>query len=95
MSDTIIKVDNLTKDYGQGRGIFNISLDIPKGQVFGYVGTNGSGKTTTIRHMMGFVKSDSGTVTITGMDSCDVKGYETENCDCSRFNGQQRDSDSG
>lgn len=79
MSDNIIKIENLTKDYGQGRGIFDISLDVPKGQVFGYVGTNGSGKTTTIRHMMGFVNADSGNVTINGMnawkDSTQIMNY--------------------
>ena len=66
--DSIISVHNLTKDYGYGRGIFDVSLDIQKGEVFGYLGTNGSGKTTTIRHMMGFLKADSGTVTVNGLD---------------------------
>lgn len=69
MVETIISVKDLTKDYGYGRGIFDVNLDITKGQVFGYVGTNGSGKTTTIRHMMGFVKADKGNVTIEDMDS--------------------------
>ena len=69
MEDIIISVKNLTKDYGQGRGIFDISFDIPRGATFGYCGTNGSGKTTTIRHLMGFIKPDSGTVTINGLDA--------------------------
>ncbi len=68
MSESIISVNNLTKDYGYDRGIFDVSLDIKKGEVFGYLGTNGSGKTTTIRHMMGFLKADSGTVTVNGLD---------------------------
>ncbi len=68
MDDSVISVRNLTKDYGHERGIFDISLDIQKGEVFGYLGTNGSGKTTTIRHMMGFLKPDSGMVTVNGMD---------------------------
>ena len=67
--DTIISVKNLTKDYGQGRGIFDISFDIPKGATFGYCGTNGSGKTTTIRHIMGFLKPDQGEVTVKGLDA--------------------------
>ncbi|MCC8168616.1 MAG: ATP-binding cassette domain-containing protein [Clostridiales bacterium] len=66
--DSVISVHNLTKDYGHERGVFDISLDIHKGEVFGYLGTNGSGKTTTIRHMMGFLKPDSGTVTVKGLD---------------------------
>lgn len=68
MSENIISVQNLTKDYGYNRGVFNISLDIEKGEVFGYLGTNGSGKTTTIRHMMGFLKPDSGSVIVNGLD---------------------------
>lgn len=67
--DIIISVKNLTKDYGRGRGIFDVSFDIPKGATFGYCGTNGSGKTTTIRHIMGFIKPDSGTVTVNGLDA--------------------------
>lgn len=65
---SVISVDHLTKDYGRGHGVFDISFDIPEGEVFGYLGTNGSGKTTTIRHMMGFLKPDSGTVLVEGMD---------------------------
>ena len=63
-----IKITNLTNDYGNGRGIFDISLNIPKGSTFGYCGTNGSGKTTTLRHIMGFLKPDSGSVIGNGLD---------------------------
>ncbi|MCD8211613.1 MAG: ATP-binding cassette domain-containing protein [Oscillospiraceae bacterium] len=64
----VISVSNLTKDYGEGRGIFDLSLEVRPGEIYGYVGTNGSGKTTTIRQMMGFIKPDGGTVTVNGMD---------------------------
>ena len=66
--DTVIELDHVTKDYGQGRGIFDVSFKIPRGKVFGYCGTNGSGKTTTIRHIMGFIKPDSGTVKVNGLN---------------------------
>lgn len=69
MPETIIKVENLTKNYGKNRGIFQIDLDIKKGETFGFIGTNGSGKTTTIRNMMGFVKPDKGQVSICGKDA--------------------------
>lgn len=69
MSDVIIKANGLTKDYGKGRGVFDINLEVHKGEVFGFVGTNGSGKTTTIRNMMGFIRPDSGSSTIGGLDS--------------------------
>ncbi len=69
MSDIIIKTNELTKDYGEDRGIFGIDLEIKRGEVFGYVGTNGSGKTTTIRSMMGFIQADRGSASVLGMDS--------------------------
>lgn len=64
----VIELSHVTKDYGKGRGIFDISFKVPKGCVFGYCGTNGSGKTTTLRHIMGFLKPDSGKVTVNGLD---------------------------
>ncbi|MBR3675437.1 MAG: ATP-binding cassette domain-containing protein [Bacilli bacterium] len=66
--DVVIDVSHLTKDYGKGRGIFDVSFKIPKGKVFGYCGTNGAGKTTTLRHIMGFLKPDSGQVRVNGID---------------------------
>ena len=69
MADIIIKTEGLTKDYGQGRGIFDIDIEVHKGEVFGFVGTNGSGKTTTIRNMMGFIKPNRGTSIVNNLDS--------------------------
>lgn len=67
--EEIIKVENLTKDYGHGRGVFNISLSVGKGEVFGFLGPNGAGKSTTIRHIMGFSKPQSGSCNVFGMES--------------------------
>lgn len=67
--DIAISVSHVTKDYGEGRGIFDISFDVPRGSVFGYCGTNGSGKTTTLRHIMGFIRPDSGEVKVNGLDA--------------------------
>lgn len=79
MNDIAIKIENLTKDYKHGRGIFDINLNIKKGECFGYAGTNGSGKTTTIRSIMGFIKPDKGSVQVNGFDAwenaVDVKKY--------------------
>ena len=69
MNDIIIKTSDLTKDYGKSRGVFDIDIEVHKGEVFGFIGTNGSGKTTTIRNMMGFIKPDSGISSINGLDS--------------------------
>lgn len=65
----MIKINNLTKDYGDGKGIFEINLNIKKGEVLGLVGSNGAGKTTLIRSIMGFLKPDKGTIKIKGYDS--------------------------
>jgi ABC-2 type transport system ATP-binding protein len=65
----VIEVNHLTKDYGHGRGVFDISFKVEKGEVFGYLGPNGAGKTTTIRHLMGFSNPQKGNATINGL-SC-------------------------
>ncbi|MCR5731223.1 MAG: ATP-binding cassette domain-containing protein [Ruminococcus sp.] len=64
----MIKISSLTKDYGEGHGIFNFDFSIQQGEVYGLVGTNGSGKTTTFRHLMGFISPDSGYCRIKGLD---------------------------
>lgn len=68
-NESIIKVNNLTKDYGSNRGVFGISFEVKKGEVFGFLGPNGAGKTTAIRHLLGFIKPQSGKTEIAGMDS--------------------------
>lgn len=63
----VIEIRDLTKDYGAGRGIFNENLDIREGEMVGFVGTNGSGKTTTIRNILGFIRPTSGSVKVNGL----------------------------
>ena len=65
---SVINVENLTRDYGGGKGVFDVSFQVGKGEVFGFLGPNGAGKTTTIRHLMGFIKSKSGKCTVNGLD---------------------------
>lgn len=67
----VIEIRDLTKDYGAGRGIFNENLDIREGEMVGFVGTNGSGKTTTIRNILGFIRPTSGSVKVNGLSSWD------------------------
>lgn len=64
-----IEIKNLTKDYGEGRGIFDINLTVRKGEMLGFAGTNGSGKTTTIRNILGFLKPTSGAAYVNGLES--------------------------
>lgn len=64
----MINIQNLTRDYGAGKGIFDVSFEVAKGEVFGFLGPNGAGKTTTIRHLMGFIKPQSGNCQINGLN---------------------------
>ncbi|MCL2755780.1 MAG: ATP-binding cassette domain-containing protein [Firmicutes bacterium] len=74
----VIVVENLTKDYGNNQGIFDVSFRVNKGEVFGFLGPNGAGKTTTIRHLLGFIKSENGSCKILGLD-CWEKPEEIQN----------------
>ncbi len=67
--ENVIAIQHLTKDYGNKQGIFDVSLGVNRGEVFGFLGPNGAGKTTTMRHLLGFIKSDSGSCTILGFDA--------------------------
>jgi len=67
--NTVIKTENLTKDYGCGRGIFDVNLEIKEGEMLGFAGTNGSGKTTTIRNIMGFIEPTDGHAYVNGLES--------------------------
>ncbi len=72
--DNVIKIDNLTKHYGKKRGVEGVSFEVHKGEIFGFIGPNGAGKSTTIRSMLGFIRFESGSIEILGMDS--VKDHE-------------------
>ncbi|MEH6890233.1 ABC transporter ATP-binding protein [Bacillus sp. JJ864] len=61
-------VQNVTKQFSNGKGLFDISFQVKEGEVFGYLGPNGAGKSTTIRNLMGFIQPTSGTATIFGLD---------------------------
>src|SRR5665647_581710 len=59
----------LTKDYGQGHGVFDLDLGIARGEVFGFIGPNGAGKTTAIRLLMDLIRPDRGAATLLGLDA--------------------------
>jgi len=69
----VISIQNLTRDYGRGRGVFDVSFAVSEGEAFGFLGPNGAGKTTTIRHLMGFLKPRGGACQISGMDCWDKR----------------------
>ena len=64
----IIQIDNFSKSYGNLKAVNGISLSIPKGEMFGLVGPDGAGKTTTIRALCGLLKSDSGNISLMDFD---------------------------
>lgn len=75
----VIKVEHLTKDFKQGRGVFDVSFSLEKGEVLGFLGPNGAGKTTTIRHIVGFLRPQSGATSVMSMNSwlqsSDIQNY--------------------
>ena len=64
-----ISCRGLTRDYGQERGLFDLDLEVGRGEVFGFVGENGAGKTTTIRLLMDLIRPDRGAATVLGLDA--------------------------
>ncbi len=61
-----IETSDLTKYYGQARGIIDVSLEVKEGEIFGFIGPNGAGKTTAIRTLLGLVRPTSGKAEILG-----------------------------
>jgi ABC-2 type transport system ATP-binding protein len=68
MTDAVIDVQNLTKIYGGRRVVDALALKVERGQIYGFLGPNGSGKTTTIRMVCGLLKPDEGKGTCLGFD---------------------------
>ena len=68
MTDYVIYVHGLTKSFGARRVVDDLSLQVTEREVCGFLGANGSGKTTTIRMLCGLLKPDGGTGTCLGLD---------------------------
>ena len=68
MDATALRIDGLTKYYGPVIGVETLSLDVPAGAVFGFLGANGAGKTTTIRLLLDLLRPTSGSASILGFD---------------------------
>lgn len=69
MTDSAITLSSLTKSYGKARGVIDLDLEVMTGEVFGFLGPNGSGKTTTIRTILDLIRPTSGSVTALGLDA--------------------------
>ena len=58
----MLEIKNLTKYYGNTIGVLDLSLNLNKGEIFGFIGPNGAGKSTTIKCIMGLIKKTSGEI---------------------------------
>ena len=65
---TAIRTENLSKSFGQTKALVALDLEVPEGEVIGYLGPNGSGKTTTIRLLLGLIRATTGKAEIFGVD---------------------------
>jgi len=68
MADYAIETINLTKTFGDFTAVDNVNFTMPRGQIYGFLGANGSGKTTTIRMLCGILAPTSGTARVAGYD---------------------------
>src|SRR5213083_1018343 len=67
-ADAVVAVHRLSRRFGSTLALDGLSLNVPRGAVFGVVGANGAGKTTLIRHLLGLLRAESGTVRVFGRD---------------------------
>ena len=65
----VIQTEQLTKSYGEHRGIVDVDLEVRQGEVFGFLGPNGAGKTTTIRTILDLIRPTSGRALVFGIES--------------------------
>ncbi|HAG44886.1 MAG TPA: ABC transporter ATP-binding protein, partial [Clostridium sp.] len=68
MSDKVVEVKNVYKSFGKKKIIKDLSFSVDRGEIYGFLGPNGSGKTTTIRMMVGLIGIDKGDIFIEGYD---------------------------
>ena len=69
MSDAVIRVENLTRRFGEFVAVDHVNFEVDAGEVVGYLGPNGSGKTTTIRMLLGLLEPSDGNATVLGFDA--------------------------
>lgn len=69
MSEAVIRVENLTRRFGEFVAVDHVNFEVGAGEVVGYLGPNGSGKTTTIRMLLGLLEPSDGSATVLGFDA--------------------------
>lgn len=90
MSGAIIEIDRLGVEYQKRRVLNSLSLEVKRGEIYGFLGPNGAGKTTTIKTLLGFIPRYSGSVLIDGLSPSNPRsrsrvGYLPEECTYYRF----------
>ncbi len=68
IGEPVIVAIGLSKDYGSGRGLFGLDLEVGRGEVFGFLGPNGAGKSTTMRLLLDLIKPTAGSASVLGLD---------------------------
>jgi ABC-type multidrug transport system ATPase subunit len=72
-----LTVDHITKSFGHFQAIKDLSMEVPEGTIFGFLGANGAGKTTTLRMILDILRPDRGSITWNGQD---VREVPRRNC---------------
>ena len=75
MSDLAIETQHLTRYFGAKRVVYDLNLSVPRGSIFGFLGRNGSGKTTTLRMILGLLSPTWGSSTVLGHDSQNLPAH--------------------
>ena len=75
MSDSFLKIEGLSKSFGNTKALYNISLNIKKSELFSLLGSSGCGKSTLLRIIAGFEKPDSGKIYLDGQDITTLPPY--------------------
>lgn len=79
MSDIMLEIQKLNKSYGRRKIIDNLNMSVYKGDIYGFLGANGEGKTTTIRMITSLIKADSGDIIINGKSVINCKNEAIRN----------------
>ena len=69
MANTVLELKNVSKSFGKRKVIDNLSLEVKEGEIYGFLGPNGSGKTTTIKMILRLIDNDSGEIKVNGYDT--------------------------
>src|SRR6185295_4585027 len=71
VTESVIHVSDLTRQFGATTALDSVTVSVPRGAVYGLVGANGAGKTTLIKHVLGLLRAEKGSVRVFGLDPVD------------------------